>query len=364
MIKIKKSIVFVLLSAFILLGADSFKSDWQDGPYIIRENDNLVNITIKDDQVQREILQKNENGEYYLDWSGGRAKEVKLLENFEQPQTEYSIPNNFIVISDIHGNLYGTIELLLNLSVMDSHFNWIYDGWLIIDGDVFDRGEEVTECMWLLYHLWQQAENAEKGKLIPILGNHEIWILGKRTHRVKGKYKTTCELIDATYNELYGKNSLMGNWLRSWQTVLKLGDVLVLHGGVSQGLADRYDNPAEINEIIYDYYRSGEYAEELDYIFGSNGPFWYRGYFYDEEKYEKSDPMIVKKIREQYGIAKIIVGHTTMDDICYVQDNQVIAVDAGLKYQETGTALLYEKGRYFVLASSGEKQELIYKKTE
>jgi hypothetical protein len=165
--------------------------------------------------------------------------------------------------------------------------------------------------------------------------------------------------LGKTYNELYGKYSFIGMWMRSWQTILTLDQYLFVHGGISPGLAEKYPDLDKLNQLITDFYHDKPVdADEITYIFRNNGPFWYRGYFYGEEKWEKSDPEIIKGILQKYDLEKIIVGHTTFAQIKTVQNQQIIAIDAGLKYQESGQALLFQNNKFFVLASSGGISEL------
>ena len=359
--KIKRNILLVIVFAGLYhnLPATGFIPAFDDGPYLFREDDRMIAVFIKDHQVIRDTLVPQPDNSYLLDWSDGYANPVNLQESFGSPVTSFQQPERFLVISDLHGNLNGTIELLLAAGVMDTTFNWIYNGWLIVDGDIFDRGEQVTSCLWLLYHLYQQAENDPDGKLIPVLGNHENMTIGKHIHKVEGKYQETCELLGMNYNELYGENTFLGSWLRSWQTILLLGDYLFVHGGISAGFAERFNSPDSVNILISDYYhgRSVDQAS-LDYLFSNNGPFWYRGYFSTEEKWEKSDPEIIERILKKYNLKNIIVGHTTFESIQFAQEGLVIAIDAGLKYQNSGQALLFQSGRFFMLASSGVLTEL------
>jgi len=349
-------LVIVLICFHEARSADSFS----DGPYIFWEGGLPVAVTIQDSQVFRDTLSVNIEGEYMLDWSHGKAKPVKLKREFTQPVTSQPKPARILAISDMHGNLDGTVELLLAAGVMDENYNWIYDGCLIILGDVLDRGEYTTECLWLLYHLYIQSAENPHNKLIPILGNHENMTIGKKTHEMDGKYGQTCELLDMTYNELYGENTLLGRWLRSWQTVLRLDDILFVHGGISTGFAQRFTNLSDVNKLVWDYYHQVDLSENEDikYIFHRNGPFWYRGYFYTEDKWETANPEIIDGIMTQYQVNNIVVGHTTFDKIQYAQEGRIISIDAGLKYQESGFALLYQNGGFFILASDGAISEI------
>ncbi|MDP8210958.1 MAG: metallophosphoesterase [Candidatus Stygibacter australis] len=357
-----KSIIryFVLIIVLICFNEARSADNFSDGPYIFWEDGLPVAVTIQDSQVFRDTLSADDQGEFLLDWSDGKAEPIVLTKNFEQPATSPPKPDKFLALSDMHGNLDGTIELLLAAGVMDENYNWIYDGCLIMVGDVLDRGEYTTECLWLLYHLYSQTVDNPQNKLIPILGNHETMTIRKRTHEMDGKYGRTCELLDMTYNELYGENTLFGSWIRNWQTILKLDDLLFVHGGISTGFAQKYKDLDQVNTMIWDYYHDSEAIQDtnLDYLFRTNGPFWYRGYFYSEDKWDTASPEIIDGILNEYSLENIIVGHTTFKNIQYAQEGRIIAIDAGLKYQESGQALLYQDNSFFVLAPDGTISKL------
>ena len=61
--------------------------------------------------------------------------------------------------------------------VIDTDLTWSFgDGHLVIVGDVFDRGPNVTECLWLIYRLEQEA-SAAGGAVHFLLGNHELMVM-------------------------------------------------------------------------------------------------------------------------------------------------------------------------------------------
>ncbi|HBN90745.1 MAG TPA: metallophosphoesterase, partial [Rheinheimera sp.] len=77
------------------------------------------------------------------------------------------------VISDIHGQYDLMKKLLSAHAVVNADANWSFgQGHLVVIGDVMDRGDKVTEILWWLYQLEQQAE-AAGGKVHLLLGNHE-----------------------------------------------------------------------------------------------------------------------------------------------------------------------------------------------
>ena len=73
----------------------------------------------------------------------------------DQPTT-YEMPEKLLAISDIEGNFLTFRDLLVNNGVMSPTYKWTFGtGHLVLNGDFFDRGLHVTECLWLVYHLEQ-----------------------------------------------------------------------------------------------------------------------------------------------------------------------------------------------------------------
>ncbi len=78
-------------------------------------------------------------------------------------------------------------------------------------GDMFDRGEQVTECLWLIYSLEEKAKKSG-GYVHFILGIiMEIMNLcGDIRYRQK-KYSRHEQLLNKSYvNDLFGKGSELG----------------------------------------------------------------------------------------------------------------------------------------------------------
>lgn len=91
-------------------------------------------------------------------------------------------------LSDIEGNFGAFKALLCAGGVIDKQFNWTYgDGHLVLTGDFFDRGLNVTECLWLVYKLEREAETFG-GKVHFILGDHEVMNMNGDHRYVRNKY--------------------------------------------------------------------------------------------------------------------------------------------------------------------------------
>ncbi|NOK24222.1 metallophosphoesterase, partial [Corallococcus carmarthensis] len=100
-----------------------------------------------------------------------------------------------VALSDIHGQYGLLVRLLRAHQVIDAQDRWaLGKDTLVIAGDVFDRGPQVTEAFWLLYGLQQQAA-AAGGAVHFVLGNHETMVLYDDLRYVNPKYLRSAQLL-------------------------------------------------------------------------------------------------------------------------------------------------------------------------
>ena len=104
----------------------------------------------------------------------------------------------------------------------------------------------MTEAFWLLYGLQQQAA-AAGGAVHFVLGNHETMVLYDDLRYVNPKYLRSAQLLGRSYPQLYGADSVIGQWLRTRPVLLKIGDTLFLHGGISPEAVQLALDPARTN---------------------------------------------------------------------------------------------------------------------
>ncbi len=138
-----------------------------------------------------------------------------------------------VAVSDIHGQYDLLVRLLRAHRVIDAQDHWtLGTDTLVVAGDVFDRGPQVTEAFWLLYRLQQQAA-AAGGAVHFVLGNHETMVLYDDLRYVNPKDLRSAQLLGRSYPELYAADSVIGQWLRTRPVLLRVGDTLFLHGGIA-----------------------------------------------------------------------------------------------------------------------------------
>ncbi len=282
-----------------------------------------------------------------------------------EPYTYKRVPRMFAV-SDIHGEYDALVDLLQAAGIIDQGLNWSWgDGHLVIVGDIFDRGDKVTECLWLLYRLEQEAREA-KGRVHVLLGNHEIMVLQDDVRYVNEKY--TEGIVRNTrinYSDLYGPDMELGRWLRSKHTAIKLNDILFVHGGLPPKLAERDVSLKEMNELTRETIDSRSYAMVFDeevrnhYKETDEGPFWFRGYHYaKEDRYPQVTSEQVDSILDTYDVSAIVVGHTGVDRIESLYEGRVIGVDVPLEDLGSFQGLLWEDGQLFRVLGDGTRESL------
>ena len=83
-------------------------------------------------------------------------------------------PPRVIAIADVHGAYSELISILQRTRLVDENRRWVGgSATLVQTGDVLDRGAKARDCLELLMNLERQAAKAG-GKVIPLLGNHEV----------------------------------------------------------------------------------------------------------------------------------------------------------------------------------------------
>lgn len=335
-----------------------------DGPYIISDKENNYrvievdrNFKIKDYFTSERKFDVNVYS-FHPSVSGNFT--VELKDSIKVPQSKYDLNSDILVISDIEGNWFSFSKLLQNGKVMDENFNWIFGkGHLVLLGDFMDRGLNVTQILWLIYKLEDEAAK-QGGKVHFILGNHEIMNLVGMTYHVRSKYKKLSKKLKVDYsNYLYGDNSELGKWLRSKNTIERIGDYLFVHGGISPRMYKKQLNMDTINERVRNYNKITDEEEKDELRFGNNSPLWYRGYTRDREDNIKE---YIDSILVYYHVKKIIVGHTCRSNIEYSVNDKVIDVDVHFpqdsKDEHIGQCLLITNGDFWVIDTQNNKVSL------
>jgi Calcineurin-like phosphoesterase len=368
--KIALAFIALMLTGFILPDKQcnlhqtpgTMHTEQYDGPYVLYKNEKLFVKYIMDDHGSKLVrsdsmaLSQRETLSVIVSTDEpGKTFPVQLKKKMQAEKSEYKKVTKQIAISDIEGNFGPFRKLLQSSGVIDSAFNWTFgEGHLVLIGDFFDRGIQVTEVLWLIYSLEEKAKEAG-GYVHFILGNHEIMNMSGDLRYVQSKYMENATLLGERYVDLYGENSELGRWLRTKNIVEKIGNILYAHGGIS-GEINRMDiSISGINELSRPFYAdsTNTFADKkLDTIFGDFGPFWYRGYYQGRIK---ATPEQIDSTISKFNIRNIATGHTIVaDTISTWYNGKVFNTDV---HHAAGKseALLIEGGKFYRVNTTGEK---------
>ncbi len=340
-------LIFSLL--FLMSWLFNRKAQQIEGPHIFYKGDTIesltINITGNKKYKTYKAIDPSVPITFNMKTPDGQDISIIKHEKIVIPKHRYTTEQKIIAISDIEGDFDFLKKILQGNSVIDDQYNWIFDkGHLVIVGDIFDRGKYVTECLWLLYKLEEEARRSG-GQVHVILGNHEIMALQGDHRYIHRKYKRLTSHLKMDYKLLYGTNTEIGRWLRSKNSIEIIGRTLFVHGGISPELINRHPSIDPLNATIRTNIDNAQSNDSL--VMGKKGPLWYRGYIEDPIEDES-----VQRVLTTLDVDHIAVGHTVVPEISPLYNNKVYALDAkriNKKYQ----ALLIDGNTYYITNSEG-----------
>jgi len=336
-----------------------------DGPYIFSSKKKYTIITIRKDEngetYKDELVVLKDTGVVYsacYDTLGHLLFEFPIVRKIEvEKKAIFEDVDQIVAISDIEGNYDEYVNLLISAKVMNEKYQWTFGtGHLVLIGDFFDRGSQVTECLWLTYYLEQQALQTN-GKVHFLIGNHEEMNLRGDFRYVNFKYIANADFMGKSYSNLYSKKSYLSKWLRKKNGLVKINGNLFVHAGISPEFAKKKYSLEHINRTIRSFVHKSPTLrmenEHAELVFDTkNGPLWYRGLMKDPLEDEQ-----VQKILDTYKAKKLIIGHTAVNEITSFYDQKVINIDVKhLLGSETSRALLIKEGHYYSVGKEYKKR--------
>lgn len=337
-------------------------SSYGDGPYILDRPDSSLIIFQNRDYSFDSIKVANsdlDKTDFTCDFDSIDCPSFtfRLMTDKIVSVDSISTPDKLIAISDIEGNFKKYYQLLIANNVIDSNYNWIYgNGHLVIVGDLVDRGDYVTQCLWLTYHLENEAEKSG-GKVHYLLGNHEqIVLLGYDVYCAP-KYHHNYESMKKGINQLFSEETELGKWLRKKNSILKSDEMVFVHGGISTEIL-KYDlSLNQINtEIRRDIATQDFESDESVFLLTELGILWYRGLVESTEDYDKILETELDSVLTYLDCNTIAVGHTPVDSISTDFHGKVIRLD--VDHYENSSALIIENEKIYISDINGNRKEL------
>lgn len=356
-----------------------------DGPYVIYEKDAVAVYSVNNAAIQvtthatgKKIPPFQVQTDLY-----NKYFSVTLKANMQAEPAEFGKPEKLLALSDIEGNFDALRKILQSNGVIDEHFNWTFGkGHVVFNGDMFDRGEQVTECLWLIYSLEEKAK-AAGGYVHYILGNHEIMNLSGNHKYVRSKYAGFAAKTGRTYAELFNGNTELGCWLRTKNIMEKIGDLLFVHAGISPEMNKLPLSIVKINEIARPYYdkdkdSSNRFSDDavLSVIFDEKhdvSPYWYRSYYLKNDSLKHINEKTLEQVMiykagmkqidetlKKYQVNHIVTGHTLIEPeykLTVHYNGKVINTDTR-HASGISEALLVEGKSYYRVNEKGNRSML------
>ncbi len=304
----------------------------------------------------------------------------------ERAQVQFGPVDSLFVVGDVHGEFDTLTAVLRNAGLIDPSGSWTGGrSHLVFLGDIFDRGPDVTRTLWFIYGLEPRAE-AVGGRVHLVLGNHEIMVLTDDLRYTSLRELAIAAAHGVSYPRLFDiRTSVLGRWLATKPGLIRIGPVLLAHGGVSAAYAEyslqafddtlasfmseeffyRWSLPEEtappgatpiettLPQVVLDSAAAGR---RVDFFFDENNVFWYRGYVQADTLADE-----LGHVLDRFDSRVHVVAHTPVDEVTERYGGALLTVDLS----EAATQLLLlvrdsrtEELQAFRIGASGPPEPL------
>jgi hypothetical protein len=342
----------------------------RDGPHIEWVDDTLVRMfyMVTDPKKKYPVMHCKfiavTSDTMILQGFAGDTLQYQITKQHSTDHNEYKNIGKILALGDVHGEYDAFRNYLISNGVIDHDHNWTWgDGHLVLLGDLFDRGNRVTETLWLIHQLDLKSRK-HGGRVHLLLGNHEIMVMINDIRYVSEKYMLFSNYFFRSYASFYDRNTELGRWLRSRNVIIRIDDHVFSHAGISSTIKDNNLNMERINFLVQNFLADEPkapnlYAKETNIVLGKFGPLWYRGYLYDFPDVALIREDQVSHILDFLGAKKMVIAHSEVKSISLFFNQQVIAIDVPIHPSDIITeGLLIENGRYYRLLYNGDKISL------
>ena len=275
------------------------------------------------------------------------------------------VQQRIIAVGDLHGDFEAWRAIAAAAGIADAKGQWNGGNATLVQmGDVVDRGPDSLKIIHDLMRLQREAPKGG-GHVIVVLGNHEAMMMtddmryvhpgefaafadrdskarrdriyeanktaveaayraktpDMAAETIKDEWMKTMPLGKIEYIRAWRPDGELGKWALANPAVVKLGDSLFVHGGISSAYANL--SVDEINRLVVAALEARD-ASPTAIINHPHGPLWYRGLVVRDQGGEPATvapipvgaafaPTILQEIDLvllNFGVKRIVVGHT------------------------------------------------------
>lgn len=287
-----------------------------------------------------------------------------VLKKPEPPKSQWDMPAKLLALSDVEGEYDALLKFLTNSGVVDKKGHWAFGtGHLVGVGDMVDRGDQVTETLWLFYRLSHEAQ-AAGGHVHFVVGNHEAMMMGGDVRYTHPKYFAVAELMKLPCEGLVGPDTVIGRWMRSCNCIERVGDYLFVHAGLSQFTVGKKLDYDRINATVRQFLGvpPTRFADPriFELCWGQSGPLWYRGFFAEHALTFGPTPTLAqfKQLLVACNVQHIVVGHTQVPAVRTRFDGGLIPIDVPWTEPANVRALVLKDGKASLVGIEGKASAL------
>jgi hypothetical protein len=294
-----------------------------------------------------------------------------------------------VAVGDLHGDYGAWIDIARSAGLVDARNRWAAGKTTFVQaGDIVDRGPDSLKIIRHLRKLEKEAAKAG-GKVIVLVGNHEamnmtgdlrytdpgefaafadvhsealrqaVWDANAKPFIANYKAKhpqmsdkdiraawfAATPLGMLEHQRAWSPDGELGRWAANNPAVVKLGDSLFVHGGISAAYAN---TPVEeVNRRVAAALKARETAQ-TSIINDPMGPLWYRGLItrgaLDQEGWSVaviSNPTLATSVRPSidaeldmvlkgFAVRRLVIAHTpNLKGIDISHGGKLVRIDTG-----------------------------------
>jgi hypothetical protein len=293
-------------------------------------------------------------------------------------------PQRIVAVGDLHGDYQAWVTIARAAGVMDAKNHWAGGKTVLVQmGDITDREPNSLDIIRSLQQL--QAEAPRKGgKVVVVLGNHEAMnLLGDNRYTTAGEYAAFVDRGSAARRDrvyeinrprleaaahatdpnltpdairqawmaehplgwvehrlAWEPNGELGKWATRNPAIVKIGDTLFVHGGISleysKSPLDDVNRRVSVAMALADDSPNSVLTDPL-------GPLWYRGLAgpdpnADAERARVSPAQPRQTVDQEltavlagYGAKRLVIAHTPiLTGIAITSGGRLARIDTGI----------------------------------
>ena len=300
------------------------------------------------------------------------------------PPASASAQQRIVAVGDLHGDYDAWIAIARGAGLIDAQNRWSGGSATLVQmGDITDRGPDSLKIIRSLQQLAREAPSGG-GRVVTVLGNHEAMnLLGDLRYVTPGEFAAFADSRSRARRErVYMANRRqleaaarvtnpnlrpsqvreqwlgvtplgwvehraawapageLGRWATDNPAVVKVGDTVFVHGGLSAEYAPLGID--EINRRVAAAMRSADQSP-TGILSDPLGPLWYRGLITRDPKADpdgaraaagKTRPSIedeLAAVLAATGAKRIVVGHTpSRSGIVVANGGRLVRIDSGI----------------------------------